>query len=153
MVMPSRDYSGILPNLTVGLWVVTSEVDSTYNCIAWAADDPDNWWWPSGCPDDYWPPGVPFNEEVETFVQAYGTIGYRSCEMDERRESGYEKIAIFAVEKNGKIKVTHAAKLLPNGCWASKLGPAEDIEHYNLRAVEGCVYGKVIRIVKRAIAA
>ena len=57
--------------------------------------------------------------------------------MDALPELGFEKVAIFAKAGMSGIEVTHASRLLPNGCWTSKLGKAEDIEHHELRDVEG----------------
>jgi len=142
-------YAAVLPNLTDGFWLATSPVDPTYNCIAWAADDNENWWWPSGCPEDYWPPGAPLENTVEAFIIAYGTRGYVPCGMDSSYESGFEKVALYASERFGTLKPQHAARQLDNGCWTSKLGPEEDIEHHMLMDVESPVYGKVVCILKR----
>ncbi len=119
-----------------------------YNCIAFAADRDDRWWWPDPYGVGFWPDGVPREVKMEAFLKAYESIGYEVC-ADGQAEAGYEKIAIY--EKDGKP--THAAKQTPNGKWKSKLGPWEDIEHNTLRAVETWagvgLYGKASRYMRR----
>lgn len=61
-------------------------------------------------------------------------------------EIGFEKIALYA--KDGEP--THAARLLNNGLWTSKLGASIDISH-QLSDLDGPVYGTVIRIYKKPI--
>ena len=77
--------------------------------------------------------------------QAFRTLGYEVCE-NERLETGFEKIAIYA-EIDGELK--HAARQLESGRWTSKLGGWEDIEHSTLAALEGKEYGRVMRLMKR----
>src|SRR3984957_4658468 len=92
---------------------------------------------------------VPFDNSPNTFIQAYGTRGYVPCGMNSAPEERFERIALFAKHKLGKLEATHAARLLPNGCWTSKLGPCEDIEHHMLLDVECPEYGFVFCILKR----
>jgi len=122
-----------------------------YNCIAWAADDKQNWWWPPGgqytimgklC---YWPPKAPPQQTVKAFVLAFKTIGYEVCQNGDL-ESGYEKIAIYAL--NGKPE--HAARQLPDGTWTHKMGPSIDLTT-TLTAVEGPCYGAVVRFMRRRL--
>ena len=128
---------------------ITSPADPTYNCIAWAAGDTTDWWWPL---DDvrrfYWPPGVPREVTLAAFASALMTVGYVQA-GDESSETEFEKVAVFA---DSAGIPTHAARQLPSGRWSSKLGQAEDIEH-ELRALEGDVYGKVALILRRPAAA
>jgi hypothetical protein len=125
---------------------VTSPRDTKYNCIAWAAGDTTQWWWPV-VPDPlrrfYWPAGVPREETLEAFRQAFATLGYEVCN-DDRLEEGYEKVAIFALMGVPR----HAARQLPDGRWTSKLGEMEDIEH-DLHDLTGMVYGSVALVMKR----
>jgi hypothetical protein len=67
----------------------------------------------------------------------FTALGYAVCE-GEAAESGYERIALFALADG---KPTHAARQLPTGRWTSKLGIAEDIEH-GLRHLEGAYMGR-----------
>lgn len=115
-----------------------------YNCIAFAADIQDQWWWPDANGDCEWPPGVKREVTLERFIEAYGTRGYKKCwfSLCQRR---FERIAIYTL--NGIP--THAAKQLPDGRWKSKLGPWEDIEHKTIKAVEEYIYGKAVVYMKR----
>lgn len=122
----------------------TSPIDDGYNCIAWAAEDTERWWWPDPQEQKYWPATVPRAETVDAFVQAYGLLGY-SHTTDASVEPGTQKVAIFADER-GTPK--HASRQLPDGWWTSKLGQQIDIEH-ELSAVEGPTYGKVTIVLAR----
>jgi hypothetical protein len=124
---------------------VTSIETWDYNCIAFAADVEDEWWWPDPDGDAMWPIG---KREVtkECFIEAFQFVGYSDHETcNGSLESGIEKIAIYLL--NGIP--THAAKQLPDGRWKSKLGPWQDIEHNTTKAVEEYVYGKAVIFMKR----
>jgi hypothetical protein len=134
------------PRLVGSAFQVTSAEDDHYNCIAWAAGDTSNWWWPDepNQPDSaYWPADVPRLETLDAFSGVFATLGYVTCDH-EQRESGYEKIALFALGD----KPRHAARQLPSGRWTNKLGPMEDIEHA-LHDLSGQVYGSVVLLMKR----
>lgn len=103
--------------------VATSPSTPIYNCIAWAASDTNNWWWPTL--NGFWPANVPRELTLEAFELAYNTLGYSRCD-NENLESGYEKIAIY-VDNNNIPQ--HAARQLQNGTWTSKLGKNIDVEH------------------------
>lgn len=134
-----------LPNLRSSEYQITSPQTPEYNCIAWAAQDNDRWWWPTS--DYYWPDGIVRRETLDAFIQAYGTLGYVPCE-DDKLESGVEKIAIYI---NSNRIPTHAARQLPSGKWTSKLGPYKDIEHISLEGLNGNEYGAVGCILKRPV--
>jgi hypothetical protein len=122
-----------------------SPLDTRYNCIAYAAGQRRRKWWPDSRNIGYWPPGVPREETIAAFVQAYGTLGYVAC-ADGELEEGFEKIAIYASTAN---KPTHAAVQLLDGKWSSKLGDYEDIEHNTPEVVAGPLYGRVVCFLKR----
>jgi hypothetical protein len=126
---------------------VTSPEDPSYNCIAWAANEDDVWWWPDTEFVAYWPRDVPRKVTIDAFIQAYSTMGYAPCETT-NLETGFEKIAIYV---NSQGTPTHAARQLPNGFWTSKIGKYKDIEHESLQALEGPAYGSVAQILKRPI--
>jgi hypothetical protein len=44
---------------------------------------------------------------------------------------------------------THAARQLSNGCWTSKLGKLNDIQHGTPESIEGTEYGIVYCFMKR----
>jgi hypothetical protein len=142
-----RPIEQIFPGLRGTAYQVTSPPDEAYNCIAWAAGDNQQWWWPDEAsqPDSaHWPAGALRAETLDAFRQAFATLGYVVCN-DDLVEGGFEKIALFALSGSPK----HAARQLPSGRWTSKLGPMEDIEH-ELHDV-GMVYGSVVLLMKRPI--
>jgi hypothetical protein len=135
------------PGLQASPYRVTSPATRDYNCVAWAAGDTANWWWPDTDNDAaFWPPGVPREETVDAFVAAFATLGYAPAQGEEI-EPGFEKVTLFA---HGGVP-THAARQLPDGRWTSKLGRLEDIEH-DVHAVSGEAYGAVVLVLKRPIA-
>jgi hypothetical protein len=132
------------PSLNEGNCQLTSPVDEGYNCIAWAAEDTDRWWWPDPWQLGFWPGGAPREETVEAFVAMFGLLGYAKC-PDASAEASKQKVAIF-VDQQGKP--THAARQLSDGRWTSKLGPDVDIAH-ELAALEGGRYGRVAVVLAR----
>jgi hypothetical protein len=120
------------PNLNATNYVITSPVDPGYNCIAWAADNADRWWWPLY--GHYWPPGMPFDLTIDNFARLFEAMGF-------------ERVAIYA--QNGVP--THGAKQLPTGRWSSKLGSSEDVDHESLMLLEGAKYGQVAVILRRLL--
>jgi len=132
------------PQLTAANSRLTSPYDEGYNCIAWAAEDTDYWWWPDAMEQCYWPGGVPREETLDAFVRAYGLQGYiERCNATV--EMGKQKVAIYTASSG---KPTHAARQLPDGWWASKLGREIDIEH-EFEALDGPMYGTVAVILAR----
>ncbi|HVC95198.1 MAG TPA: hypothetical protein VND64_15995 [Pirellulales bacterium] len=134
------------PRLKGAEWSVTSKPDDLYNCIAWAADQTTNWWWPVGSDETHWPEGVPRVVTLEAFREVFATLGYVLCAGDEL-EPGFNKIAVFA---NDQGVPKHAARQLASGRWTSKLGKMEDIEHA-LHDLSGTEYGSVALIMKRPV--
>jgi hypothetical protein len=124
---------------------VTSPRTPTYNCIAYAAGDFRRWWWPDPLGVFFWPQGAPRLCTLMAFQKAFELVGY-NLTGDRSLEAGYERIAIFAQEATP----THAARQLPNGLWASKLGRLEDISH-ELDGVEGGDYGRVVFFMRRKL--
>ncbi len=130
------------PNLKNSGYTSTSPETIDYNCIAWAAGDVKNWWDPI---DHYWPLGVERKLTLEAFIKAFETLGYIVC-SDAIKEEGFEKIAIY---KDQEGYPSHAARQLDSGCWTSKLGKMEDIEHDALDGFEDSIYGSVAVLMKR----
>lgn len=142
------------PRLATARWSAKSPYDDSYQCIAWAAGDVSRKWWPvDNPPICFWPDGIPFDDRVECFVQAFKTLGYVPCE-DDSFEPGYQKVAIYATDT---MIVRHMARqhFLGRG-WLSKLGNLEDIFHKDLASLEGdpsptaYEYGRVVQILKRS---
>lgn len=79
---------------------------------------------------------------AECLTQYYG---FELCDSADS-EDGFEKIALF---EDSRRDFTHAARLLDNGKWTSKMGTYEDIEHDTLDGVSGSFYGKPVVFMKR----
>jgi hypothetical protein len=135
------------PRLARGGFLYTSPADKRYNCIAWAAGDLGKWWWPASEHEQaFWPAGVAREETLLAFREAFATLGYFPCDGEEL-VPGFEKIALFADDQGTP---SHAARQLPQGCWTSKIGELEDIEHA-LHDLEGTAHGSVVLILKRVV--
>ena len=143
--MVERRLEDVFPGLRGQPYHVKSPRNRNYNCIAFAAGDDRNWWWPDAAEEDTWPAGVNRVATLAAFHDAFATVGYQSCDNEEL-EASFEKVALFALDGAPK----HAARQLGNGRWVSKLGPMEDIEHA-LHDLTGIVYGSVVLIMKRPI--
>jgi hypothetical protein len=134
----------LFPGLAGNIYQETSPPNGDYNCIAWAAEDTQRWWWPSENEDmEYWPPGVVREQTQSAFIAAFATLGYVVCDSEDL-EVGFEKIALFANTEGP----THAARQLSTGRWSSKLGTMVDIEHA-LHDLEGMLYGAVVLVMRR----
>ena len=140
---PASFYSD-LPGLTPASIRITSPEDGNYNCIAWAAGDNQNWWWPWGGRYAYWPRRAPREVTLSAFIDAFQGLGYEVV-TDFDLEVGYEKVAIYALQGTP----THAARQLPGGEWASKCGASGDIVH-DLVELEGPGYGQVAVVLRRS---
>lgn len=120
-----------------------------YNCIAWAANDTQRWWWPDG--DDYWPVWSSRELSKLSFIKAFSWLGYRVCN-NSRLEFAFEKVVLYAIGDEPK----HMARQLRDGTWTSKCGAEEDITHFTLDAVESfgpyplyAEYGSPVLYMKR----
>jgi hypothetical protein len=132
------------PYLRDSSYDITSPYTDDYNCIAWAAGDLENWWWPEG--DAYWPMNVPREHTLENFILAFRTLGFEPCDFSEQIEPEFEKVVIYV---NDDLKPQHMAKQMDSGLWSSKLGRAWDIEHYTVQGVECPDYGRAKQMLKR----
>jgi len=139
------------PKLQAAGYEVESKKDPHYNCIAWSAmRDQTRWWEPRAEPGLYWPEGIATDYSMESFTAVFQELGYVVCD-DGRLENGFEKVALFekAVLSEEEIAFQHVSHQLPDGRWASKLGPDEDIEHNSLEALESDDYGAPSVFLKR----
>lgn len=123
---------------------VTSEKTGPtgYNCIAWAACDPQKWWWPKKL--WFWPHQAKRELTLAAFIEAYETAGFQVCK-DGGLEENFEKVAIYVKDQ----KPTHAARQLTDGTWTSKLGADEDIIHKAPDDLGGGIYGQPAAFMRR----
>jgi len=136
----------MFPRLQVDLSAITGPSTRDYNCLAWALEFTDDWWWPTGQKGG-WDEGVVREETVGAFVQLFGKRGYVDCDNAEL-EAGYTKIAIYVKER----RPTHVARQLTDGFWTSKLGEGPCVTHRTLQSLEGIYntgYGLVAVVMKR----
>jgi hypothetical protein len=137
----------VFPSLLPQSYEKTSEQDSRYNCIAWAAGDSLRWWEPVGMAPYYWPPNVPLEYTLASYIRVFEQLGYQTCD-DGRYVAGFEKIAIY-VDNHGAP--SHAARQRGPLKWTSKLGQLEDIDHATLDALAGNRYGTVAQFLRRRL--
>jgi hypothetical protein len=125
----------------------TSDKTAGYNCIAFAAGDDTEWWWPiQGLGRKvYWPGWAPRQLTLAAFVAVFEGLGYRRCRNGARKR-GTEKIAIY-VDAAGVP--THAAIQTEDGLWQSKLGSFIDIRHSAVDLLTG--YGTVAVYMQRRL--
>lgn len=145
--MPTNDIQQSFPGLQATSFRVTSPPDTAYNCVAWAVEDPARWWDPADEHGYYWPTGVRRELSLTNLIAALATMGFEECE-NAALELGFQKAAIYS--DHGWP--THVARQLASGAWTSKLGVSEDIEHATLEGLEGAIYGRVVRVLKRRVA-
>jgi len=80
--MPLEELIGIFPNLTATRQTISSPINPTYNCVAWAANDTERWWEPYGLilpepfPPYYWPNHLPNNLLPQTIVLLFEELGF-----------------------------------------------------------------------------
>lgn len=132
------------PRLRQDGYVVKSEPDERYNCVAWAAGENHRWWEP--CDGRYWPEKAPRDYTIDALAQAYAAHGFIECQSVDY-EAGVQKIALYGLDDGEYL---HAARQLKNGQWTSKLGADEDICHASPEAVAYGTYGDVVKIMMRA---
>ena len=132
---------GEFNNLRNMVFSVESDPTINYNCVAWAAGETHRRWWPFSA---YWPRGITREETLQSFIDAFRTLGYEPCESGDL-EDRFEKVAIYA--RAGSPK--HMARQLEDGTWTSKLGNEHDIYHETVEGVEGRTYGMVVQYLRR----
>jgi hypothetical protein len=135
-----------VPVLYRRTYEITSPPDGSYNCAAWAAEDDSQWWEPTPNPVGgwFWPAGVPRVKTIDAYVEAFESIGYEVCD-DDSLEEGYQKVVLYG----SRGFFLHAARQLPDGRWASKLGMCQDIEHPTADTLEGGDYGNILVRLRR----
>lgn len=134
------------PRLRRDAYRRTSEPSMTYNCFAWAVGETHRRWDPTRDRRGYYWPAEARSTAFEDAVTAFEAIGFSSVAVARPRPDR-QTIALYAVDGH----VTHAARLLENGRWTSKLGPDIDIEHTTLEALGGGSYGEPAAMLERSL--
>ena len=135
----ARDF----PRLTSEEFKTIDQASDRYNCIAYAAGDITNWWWPDGI--DYWPRWATMNNKIESLKEVFAGLKYEQCD-DGNFEEGYEKVALY--ENNGRFE--HAALQTPSGRWRSKMGRGPLIEHLSPESLSDGEYGSPSIYMRRS---
>lgn len=135
----------LFPKLRGTQWSIISRRNKRYNCFAWAAGENDRKW--DFGKKDYWPKGVKKGYGIAYLVAAYVAEGFSVCPKAEcaAYDPSCETIVLYELHTNG----SHAARLLPNGAWTSKIGALEDIQHEAPEHLSGTVYGDPLVYMKR----
>lgn len=140
---------------------VTSPCDRFYNCIAWAMGFDDRWvddypdtpskrkWWPSGVVKDHTPKGL---------ISAFEAVGFECCESPEMEE-GYDKVVLYKsskhIDPNTGLNVpeqwTHAARVIGDNLYHSKMGESFDIHHSGNNVFSQSPYGIEYQSMRRRI--
>ena len=142
--MPAADLEQYFPNLQNSGYDITSDIDVSYNCVAFAVLDDTRWWDPND-PDGFWPAGIPRDDTVDGFRALFESLDFERC-LDAVVEPGFEKVAIYGTASGA---FTHVARQLASGEWTSKLGELEDIVHATLDGLDSQHYGSVRVILKK----
>ena len=65
------------PQIKKGGYRITSPASRSYNCIAWAAENDNLWWWPDSLMTSYWPSDIPREVTLEAFIKLFEQFGNR----------------------------------------------------------------------------
>ena len=132
---------GEFPNLSTVDCEILDERTRRYNCIAWAVGDKEHVW---NHLSPYWMGQR--TSGVEALVALFRDYFYYEVCSSFDAEPGYEKVAVY-VDADGNY--THAAKLLDDGRWTSKLGDLWLISHPSPQSLAGGFYGDLHCIMRR----
>lgn len=135
-----------LPRLASEGYLITSEPDDCYNCIAYAVGETHRWWTYITGEGYYWPEYASRTPFIASLVEVFTGLGYEIC-PDAGVEDGCEKVVLYRIGD----RWTHAARQLPNGMWSSKMGPDEDISHATPESLDAESYGSVRCIMRRRL--
>lgn len=133
---------------TDSFFTVTSCASSVYNCVAWAMGLSDRWVSPNPAfaPGIWWPQCVNRSSSIESLIEAFECMGFCEC-ADDLPETGFDKVALYKNPKNNEW--THAARVLSENVYHSKIGSNCDI-HHGKQSFNETQYGKICVYMKRA---
>lgn len=137
-----------------GSFEVNSDPNYFYNCIGFAIGYEDVWIAPSprkSIPWFWWPDSVPFDEDPNSLVATFQYFGFELCDNDSL-EDGFEKVALYSKNDNWK----HAARIIGENIYHSKLGECYDIYHRGGNVLEKASnpnesYGEPYMFMKRRL--
>ena len=90
--MDTPSWVQLFPRLSGEGFKIVEQESDRYNCIAYAAGDTTNWWWPNGI--DYWPPWATVDNKIESLKEMFAGLEYEQCD-NSSFEDGYEKVALY----------------------------------------------------------
>ena len=143
--MTRAEFELKFPGLRGTQWAIKSRRTKRYNCIAWGAREKHRRWdYGKG---DFWPDGVKKLDGIAYLVAAYTKVGFVVCRREEcdQYDPAYDTVVLY--ERDGEW--SHAARILHNGMWSSKIGDCEDIQHEIPEALSGTKYGDPIVYMRR----
>lgn len=83
-----------LPRLASEGYLVTSEPDACYNCIAYAVCETHRWWSHQETARCYWPEPAGRTPLIASLVAVFAALGYEPA-ADDSVETGYIKVALY----------------------------------------------------------
>lgn len=95
----------------------------------------------------WWPKEVKCDESKESLVGLFQFFGFEMSDND-LPEDGYDKVALYS---DGDCW-THAAKIVAQNIFHSKIGTAWDIKHSGGDVFDNTEYGRVFAIMKCPVA-
>lgn len=141
-----------------GVFHIKSPATSCYNCIAWAMGFDDRWVdYILNSKKKWWPKNVPLDWHPDTLIAAFEAVGFEKCNNG-KLEDGFDKVALYKVcpffdpltdRWINDYGWSHAAKILEEGVYHSKIGPSFDIYHRNGDVFEGTDYGEIYQYMRR----
>ena len=132
------------PRLSSEGFETIGQESERYNCIAYAAGDTTDWWWPDGI--NHWPSWATVDNKMESLKEVFAGLDYEQCD-DSGLQAGHEKVALYEV--HGRFE--HAALQTPNGRWRSKMGQGPLIEHLSPESLAGGTYGNPTIYMRRPV--
>jgi len=139
---------------------IESPETSGYNCIAWAMGFDDRWVdYILDSPKKWWPAGVSRDWHTDSLIAAFEAVGFEKC-GDGKTEEGYDKVALYRVrpfqdpltdESIDAYGWTHAARVIQENVFHSKIGQSFDIYHRSGDVFEGTDYGEIYQYMRRPI--
>ncbi len=137
-------------------FVIKSDCNKTYNCIAWAMGYDCVWVDHTGNPGTWWPENVEKSSNPDALVKAFKEVGFEMAD-DCTVEQDFDKVILYKKYNVGlnEDEWTHASRVLSNDVEYSKFGPQWDGTHSHgvldntTKSGERNSYGKPYAYMKR----